>query len=123
VTTKPAHASLSIAATDNVNANLGATIVGSSRCSDSGYLAPDDGASAYVSKGLVTLSFAFAFYLGISVVFYVQPHGPFEALLLAFALPELVTKIVGDANAERQSRASYVLGIPAVWRILRWWGI
>lgn len=44
-------------------------------------------------------------------------------LLLGFALFELVTKIVGDANAEQQPRASYVLGTPAVWRILRWWAI
>ncbi len=36
-------------------------------------------AAAYVTKSLLASSFAFSFYLGISVVLYIQPHGPFEA--------------------------------------------
>jgi hypothetical protein len=77
----------------------------------------------FATKGVVWLSFIISIWLGTATVYSAQTTHVWEAILLGYATPQLLSKLLSDRNAVEQPLAVYRLGIPAVWRIQRWWAL
>lgn len=77
----------------------------------------------FVTKGVVWSSLIFSIWLGIATVLSAHMVQAWEGFLLGYATPQLVSKILADRNAPAQPLSVYRLGIPAVWRIQRWWAL
>jgi hypothetical protein len=80
-------------------------------------------APKFVTKGVVCLSFIVSIWLGAISAYSAHLSHVWEAILLGYALPQLLSKILSDRNAEEQPLSVYRIGIPAVWRIQRWWAL
>jgi len=78
----------------------------------------------FVTKGVVWTSVIASIWVGIAAV-TALPSGRslLEAVAIGYAAPQFLSKVLSERNAPEQPLGAYLLGIPAIWRIQRWWAL
>jgi transposase InsO family protein len=77
----------------------------------------------FATRGVVWSSLIVSIWLGISTVYSAHVLHVWEGILLGYAAPQFLSKLLSDRNADKQPLSAYRLGIPGVWRIQRWWAL